>query len=248
MIEYLWDEIKDCEWEQLGEKIIGVSTRFKEDMLEIVLNSPDREIQELINEETLNRFTALSCTMGKNLKLGMDFERESVDNKTDNTYKLNAWILLGSLTECALQIFLAFYIDDYRKSKWKQWEDLDVDNVKNPIINTINTLVKEGTLTLSQGKSLKKSIKEKIREHTEEHQVQKVMFDEIIQFYSSMKIMDADEINYLKQIQSNRNGIHSFENRTVGDWRDLRNCVVFWCYLLSWILHRLPEVPDEYMN
>ena len=105
MIEYLWDEIKDCEWEQLGEKIIGVSTRFKEDMLEIVLNSPDREIQELINEETLNRFTALSCTMGKNLKLGMDFERESVDNKTDNTYKLNAckaWWLTRPLAQSAL--------------------------------------------------------------------------------------------------------------------------------------------------
>lgn len=152
--------------------------------------------------------------------------------------------MLGSLTESALQIFLAFYMDDYKNSKWKQWENIDVDKVKNPIIDSINGLVQQGVLTSKQGKSLKEVIKDKIKEHTNEHQVQRVMLDEIIQYYSFQKLMDNDEIFYLKLIQSNRNGIHSFEERTIGTWDDLQHCVRFWCYLLEWIMNRLPDVPD----
>ena len=57
-------------------------------------------------------------------------------------------------------------------------------------------------------------------------------------------LMDDDEIFYLKSIQSNRNGIHSFEERTIGTWDNLQYCVRFWCYLLEWIMNRLPDVPD----
>ena len=56
--------------------------------------------------------------------------------------------------------------------------------------------------------------------------------------------MDQDDISYLKDIQSNRNGIHSFEERTIGTWNDLQYCVRFWCYLLEWIMNRLPDIPD----
>ena len=68
--------------------------------------------------------------------------------------------------------------------------------------------------------------------------------DEIIQYYSSQELMDQDDIFYLKDIQSNRNGIHSFEERTIGTWNDLQYCVRFWCYLLEWIMNRLPDIPD----
>lgn len=41
-----------------------------------------------------------------------------------------------------------------------------------------------------------------------------------------------------------RDGIHSFEERTIGTWDSLQYCVRFWCYLLEWIMNRLPDVPE----
>ena len=95
---------------------------------------------------------------------------------------------------------------------------MDIDKVKNPIIDSINNLVTSNIITAAQGRSLKDAIKEKIKEHTVEHPVQKVMLDEIIRYYSSMNLLDDDELWTLKSIQSNRNGIHSFEGRTIGTW------------------------------
>ena len=67
------------------------------------------------------------------------------------------------------------------------------------------------------------------------------MLDELIQLYIYLDLMNEDEIRYLKQIQSNRNGIHSFESRKMGTWRDLQYCVRFFCYLLEWVEFHLPD-------
>jgi len=244
MKKYLWDGEIDCGWEDLKYKVINISNKFASDMLEIVSHSPYDIPKELITQETMERFISLSENLSNHIAEGEWFAYEDLENKNNNAYRLTSWILLGSLTETALQIFLAFYIDDYQKSKWQQWEDVDVDEVKNPIIESINNLVSNETITPEQGRSLKKTIKEKIKEHTVEHPVQRVMLDEIIQFYASKELLDDDELSALKAIQSNRNGIHSFEGRVIGSWADLQYCVRFWCYLLEWILERLPDIPD----
>lgn len=48
------------------------------------------------------------------------------------------------------------------------------------------------------------------------------MLDEIIQIYISQELLDEDEIQYLRIIQPNRYGIHSFQSRTIGTWNDLQ--------------------------
>lgn len=244
MKEHLWDGKIDCGWEELQHRVVEISDKFASDMLEIVSYSPYDMTKELINQETMERFKSLSRNLSEHISEGEYYEYEDIENKNTNVYRLTGWILLGSLTETAMQMFLAFYIDDYQRSKWRQWEDVDVDEVKNPIIDSINNLVANKTITAAQGKSLKKAIKDKIKEHTVEHPVQRVMLDEIIRYYVSMELLDDDEISALKEIQSNRNGIHSFERRTIGTWFDLQYCVRFWCYLLEWILEKLPEIPD----
>jgi len=244
MKEHLWDGNIDCGWEELQHRVIDISNKFASDMLEIVSYSPYDITKELINQETMDRFRSLSRNLSEHISKGEYCEHEDIENKNDNAYRLTSWILLGSLTETVLQMFLAFYIDDYQRSKWRQWEDVDIDEVKNSIIDSINNLVTNKTITVSQGKSLKKAIKDKIKEHTVEHPVQRVMLDEIIGYYVSMELLDDDELSALKEIQSNRNGIHSFEGRTIGTWFDLQYCVRFWCYLLEWILERLPDIPD----
>lgn len=244
MKEHLWDGNIDCGWEDLENRVVDTSNKFASDMLEKVSYSPYDLTKELITKETMDRFSSLSRNMSEHIAMGDYYQYEDLENKNDNAYRLISWILLGSLTETALQMFLAFYIEDYQRSKWQQWEDTDIDEVKNPIIDTINNLVTNKTITPLQGKTLKNTIKDKIKEHTVEHPVQKVMLDEIIRYYSSMKLLDDDELSTLKCIQSNRNGIHSFEGRTIGTWFDLQYCVRFWCYLLEWILEKLPDIPD----
>ncbi len=74
--------------------------------------------------------------------------------------------------------------------------------------------------------------------------MQKVMLDELIQLYEHLGLMDEDEVFYLREIQSNRNGIHSFQHREIGTWMDLQHSVRFFCYLLEWIVYHLPDIPD----
>lgn len=244
MTEYLWDGEMDCGWEELEEKVKDTAAKFQDEMLEIVQYSPYEKSRELINKEAMSRFVDIARVMSEDLQMGYYYECEDIENKNSNAYKLTIWILLGSLTESALQMFLAFYINDYENSKWQQWEEIKADEIKSPIMDAINNLVEKESISAAQGRTLKEAIKSKIKEHTVEHPVQKIMLDEIIKYYTAMDLMDKTELDYLKEIQSNRNGIHSFENRTIGTWADLQYCVRFWCYLLEWILNRLPEVPD----
>ena len=98
---------------------------------------------------------------------------------------------------------------------------------------------------MAHARSLKEAIKDTIKWHTREHDVQKIMLDELIQLYTELKLFDGDEISYLRLIQSNRNGIHSFQRRPIGSWDDLQYCVRFFCFLLEWVLFHLPDIPDE---
>lgn len=182
--------------------------------------------------------------MADEIENGYYYQCEDLEDNAPNACKLTSWIILGSLTETALQIFLAFYIVDYKNVHWQQWLDFPEAEVREKVNGAISKLVKDEVITGAQGKSLKNAIKETIKKHCVEHQVQKVMLDEIIQFYKEQGLMDEEDIQFLKVIQSNRNGIHSFENRVLGDWNNLQYAVRFWCYLLEWILIRLPDIPD----
>lgn len=244
MVDYLWDGVMDCGWEDLGKKVSETCARLVNHLQGLLPCSYNEETINLITKDSLSRFQNLANKLAEEIQNGHYCQCEDVKNINDNALKLNSWILLGSLTESALQMFLAFHIDDYKRSKWKQWEDIEANDIKAPIVECINTLVKEKVITSEQGKSLKEVIKAKIKEHTNEHPVQRVMLDEIIQYYSAQKLMDKEDISYLKSIQSNRNGIHSFEDRTIGTWYDLQCCVRFWCYLLEWILNHFPDIPD----
>lgn len=196
MKEHLWDGKIDCGWEDLKEKVVDTSDKFASDMLEIASHSPFDITKALINKETMDRFTSLSRVLSEQISNGYYYQNEDMENKNDNGYRLNSWVLLGSLTEAALQMFLTFYIDDYQRSKWQQWEEMDIYKVKNPIIDSINNLVTSNIITAAQGKSLKDAIKEKIKEHTVEHPVQKVMLDEIIRYYLSKNKIIYDKVRH----------------------------------------------------
>ena len=245
MKEWLWDGEMDCGWEDLSQLLKKDCSRFTRTMLETTSFSPISESKDLITSECMDRFESITGVLADIIQDGGDYQYEDLSNDYQNAKKLNSWILLGSLTETTLQMFLAFYLDDYRNTKWQQWENFKVDQVQKPIVEFINNMVNEGTLESKHAKSLKEAIKDTIKEHTKEHPVQKIMFDELVQLFVSLELFEDDELDCLKEIQSNRNGIHSVRSRTIATWADLQYSVRFFCYLMEWVLNHLPDIPDE---
>ncbi|BCJ93600.1 hypothetical protein acsn021_11690 [Anaerocolumna cellulosilytica] len=245
MIEYLWDGEMDYGWEGLSNLVKCTSEKYADSILKVVDLSPNEESRKLITIECLERFLSISNILAEQILNGYYYQYEDIEDNNTNAQKLNSWILLGTLTETTLQMFLAFYLDDFRSAHWQQWIDFEIDKVQTPLIESVTKLVDEGIIDSAQGKSLKKAVKDTIKEHTREHEVPMIMLDELIQFYKSEKLFDEDEYNYLREIQSNRNGIHSFKSRIIGSWGDLQYSVRFFCYLLEWVINHLPDIPDE---
>ncbi len=242
MNEILWDGQMDVSWIDLSNMIKDNATRFTDYLSKAVSLSFNKESQSLITEDSLERFLNIANRLAENITDGFFNCIEDLDKNSNNASKLNAWILLGSLTESALQIFLAFYINDYKNAKWQLWENINSEIIKSSIVDTINDLVINDHLSNEQAKSIKEAVKNKIKEHTKEHPIQKIMLDELIKFYESIELFSEDEIDYLKCIQSNRNGIHSFQSRNMGTWNDLQYSVRFFCYLQEWIISHLPDI------
>ena len=244
MNDILWDGKMDVGWDDLSILIKRTTSTFVENIRNVVEYSPNPESQALISNDSLKRFNNISDLLAEIITDGYYYQSEDDNDSNNNAKKLNAWILLGSLTESSLQMFLAFYIDDYKNTKWQQWQNIEIEETKDSIINAVNELEANGKIDKSQSKSIKEAVKDKIKEHTKEHQIQIIMLDELIKLYIHIEVFDEDEIGYLKIIQSNRNGIHSFQSREIGTWFDLQFSLRFFCYLLEWIMFRLPDLPD----
>lgn len=245
MNEWLWDGELDCGWGDLAQLLTKTCSSFTDTMLETTSFSSNEESRNLISSECMERFQSIAGVLADLIKDGEYHQYEDYTNTSQNAVKLNSWILLGSLTETTLQMFLAFYIDDYKNTKWQQWENFRAEQVQTPIVGFIQKLVDDGCLDSVHARSLKEAIKDTIKEHTKEHPVQKIMLDELIQLFTSLELFKEDELDCLRTIQSNRNGIHSFQSRTIGTWADLQYSVRFFCYLMEWVLNHLPDIPNE---
>lgn len=244
MNELIWNDEMDYEWEELSKFLMDTCHKFVNTMLITTEISPNKESRELICKECMERFENITYILSDIIKKGFNYSCGNIDDKSFNALKLNGWILLGSLTETTLQMFLAFYINDYKNTKWQQWEEFEKSQVKTQISECIQKMVDNGIIGTNQAKSLKNAIKETIDEHTKEHQIQKIMLDELIQLYVHLNLMDEDDIFYLREIQSNRNAIHSFQQRDTGTWKDLQFSIRFFCYLLKWVIYHIPDISD----
>ena len=242
MNQWIWNGKVDCDWNDLSHMLIDSSEDFTTTMLETTKFSMNEKSKELISSESMERFKNITSLLANNIKCS---DENTCENGLNEAIKLNCWIVLGSITETCLQIFQAFYLDNYKDTKWQQWENFDKDNIKEKITDYIQSLVDDGFLEQGYARSLKNSIKDTIKNHTIEHQVEKIMLNELIQLYDSLDLLEEDELNSLKTIQANRNGIHSFQNRSIGSWEELKYSIRFFCYLLEWIIYHLPDIPEE---
>ena len=123
MNDLRWNGEMDYGWEDLAELIRSTCHRFANTMLETTAFSPNAESREMISDKCMTRFESITYILADIVEQGYHCASEDATAGAQNASKLNGWILLGSLTETTLQMFLAFYLDDYKKTKWHSVRD-----------------------------------------------------------------------------------------------------------------------------
>ena len=113
--DLIWDGEVNCGWIELSELLLVTCREFTKAMLETVSYSPNGESRFLISKECMIRFESLTEVLAEIIKSGKYHADEDLF-QNQSALKLNGWIVLGSLTETTLQIFLAFYMDDYKRT------------------------------------------------------------------------------------------------------------------------------------
>lgn len=174
-------------------------------------------------------------------------------DKIDNELELlNIQIILGSLVEIILQLFLKIYYFDYQREEEerinKNWENFNRNNFD---CNFKNFLENENLKT-KQKQKIKEIMKKGLDNEIKFKNINKVMLNDLINFFTSsdMPIIDKTERNFLHEIRENRNFIHPILIKEENDFytrkKDFENNLE----KLDEILKRLelPIVPDdEYM-
>lgn len=229
----IWDDIYSWTDNEIVAEGSAHSKACAEYLLKITTSIGDDESKILISDESIMRYCSLCEHFFSLIK--------SYSDTKNNSILLNCWILLGSLAETTMQMFIAFYARDYRSAKWMQWASFNQADLMKEIDTVLNNLTNTDIINNDQRKSLREAIKDEIKKHTKEHPIEKVMLDELIQFYNDQKIFDDDEIKQIRKIQEYRNGIHSFQKRKIGTWDELIEGAKFLCYLQEWIMNRLPD-------
>ena len=228
--------IKDkSNWFEISERLKDDTVYFSNIIQETYPHSYDSEIIEMFSGESFIRFSELGDLLSKCVLVrGKPYE---------NALLLNSWIILGSLAETALQMFLAIYLNDYKKENWQMWENIQIDLIEQRVLDFLNQLKEVDLINSNQRKSLKEAIYNKLKEHTKEHKIEKITLDELIQIYIKIDILDKTLITKLNEIKENRNGIHSFQKRKIDGWDELKICCIAYLEILYDLSSRLPDVP-----
>ena len=202
------------------------------------------EIQELLSEENLERFSAITTAIGLPLK---DYEFEfnellGISNEIEELARLmQSWITLGSSVECALQIFLAIHLLNYKDSGWGKWGEFNYENVKGEIYKALDSIDEED-LPRDKRKSLKKNIKEYLKTRQETTQLQQLNLQSLIRFYNANVWWKDEYTEELEVIREYRNCVHSFKKRDIGEWDRLLSSLKFYCTLLIDLRSMTPDV------
>ncbi len=206
--------------------------------------SCDDEVQELLSQDSLERFIAITTAIGFPLK---DYDYEfnqmfDMYNENEGLARLmQAWITLGSSVECALQIFLAIYLLNYKDSGWGKWEEFNYESVKSEIYKALDS-VDEQDLAKDKKKLLKKNIKEYLKTRQETTDIKQLNLQSLIRFYKSNVWWRDEYTEELEIIREYRNCVHSFKKRDIGEWDRLLESLKFYCTLLLDLRSMTPDV------
>lgn len=186
------------------------------------------------------------------------------ENLPGEAMAIQASILIGSMLEGSMQIFLLCFEKDFSESNWKIWmdkKDEDFKAIRERIDNLLSELVAEGTLSYKQRANLRDTFKSELKARQEGKKIERIMLDELIRFFEKFDILqtglkvdhDSGEeiessellIERMDNIREARNCIHIFSKyetptleTVVSHMRDL-------CLILKDLLFRTRCIDDE---
>lgn len=151
---------------------------------------------------------------------------------------------MGSAVETSLQIFLAIYLNDYKKSNWGKWENFNQDIVKKSMTELIVKLRDSGHINLSNSKSLNNDIKDYLKKKSDVTGLENLNLQNLTSFFDTVVEWDKCGIDELKKIRLNRNVVHSFKQRQIDGWDDLVHSLKYYCVLLIDLQSMMPPFDD----
>lgn len=239
-------QIQEADMKEMLDILSIEAQNLANEALKCAHCSCNDEIQKLISQDSLERFTAITKAIGFTLK---DYDYEvnklvGISNEIEDLARLmQSWITLGSSAECALQIFLAIHLLNYKDSGWGKWEEFNYDNVKNELFNALDS-IDEVDLANDKKKSLKRITKNYLKTRQETTHLEQLNLQSLIRFYKVNVWWKDDYTEELEIIREYRNCIHSFKKRDVGEWDRLLKSLKFYCTLLLDLRSMVPDVDD----
>jgi len=222
-------QIREANMKETLEILNEIAEEYVIEASKCVHCSCNSEIQELLSEDSLERFRAITKAIEYPLK-DFDYEFYQLFNESDDNEELarlmQSWITLGSSLEAALQIFLAIYLMDYQNSGWGKWQEFNYETVKGEIYGAIDSIDSDD-LPDDKRKSLKKSIKNYLKTRREITQLEELNLGNLISFYCKNIWNNEDCFDELDIIRRYRNYIHPFKKREIGEWDRLLQSLKF---------------------
>lgn len=214
-------------------------------------------LEDLLNEETMNRFKGLAMSLKFPFENFKSYSDEPAKAMLEQGLLVQSWSSLGSLLESTLQMFLAFYYRFYVQSEWSKWDKEAIDQIKEELgslkekleeIVEQNNANDEKGLTSRVKTSFLTKVKDILKQKSDLPKIERITLSELIAFYFSEDVLgsnDAYNDEDLKTIANYRNSIHAFQKRTIGTWEEYNNYLKLVILVMLDILSRLPDIPSE---
>lgn len=238
------EQIQEADIPLLMKFISEESNRYTDDLNICAHCISDSEIKTLLSLDNQKRFLTITYAIVKNLEgidNGVVASQEFIDSMDGKARLMQIWITLGSVIEALLQLFLAVYLFDYKKTGWHQWVNYNETKTKDEIAKSIDILVCSGYIDADYARSLKKTIREELRARRKIPSIDTIMLYDLIEFYRKEVQFGHEDIEILNEIRENRNCIHSLSPRTIGDWDRLIFSLKYYLHLLLRLRSMLPD-------
>lgn len=122
---------------------------------------------------------------------------------------IQSWSSLGSLLESSLQMFLAFYYNDFLKSNWSMWDKKAIEDIQSVIEKLNGKLIDkvdnnsksvDGGLNGKIRKSFLKEVKGILRRKSRMPNLDSLTLSELIDFYFSNEVINNNSYSWISSL------------------------------------------------
>ncbi len=243
-------QIEKANTKELQILIEEICSSYVNEAKKFAYVSADNEIKNMLSDKSLEQFLAICRALVSTIN-NLDLEIVDLigfDDPIDELSRLmQCWITIGSACETAMQIFLAVYISDFKKSGWKQWQNFNYEEIKSSFFDILDNAVVNGHIERNNARALKDVIKRQLKAKLDIPNLYELKLIDLISFFNKEVGWGQDNTDKLHFIRKNRNCIHSFKEREIGNWEALYDILKFFCSFLIDLKAMIPDV-DDYLS